>query len=289
MEKNVKILTVYHKEIDELRASFLLPLHVGSSSSVGTLRDDDGDNISHKNPTFNEMTALYWAWKHYEVIGDPDFLGLCHYRRFFLFENRKYPYYECDEFADVDEAAFSEAALQGVLSSNSIVAPMRTKRRSVGGSYASAHHKEDLFLMLDILKERSPEILPYANKYLDSDGIYYYNMFVFEKSVFFDYAEWIFPILDEFEEKTSFKGERLFISEILTGIYLYRLKTSRPDFVELPVIFIAGKKQPLKAVLREVKSNFKNKKSGVLYNFRPLILWLAPKKLMLKRRQRRVK
>ena len=45
------------------------------------LGDDTGDNISELNPYLNEMTCLYWLWKHYDEIGNPEYIGLNHYRR----------------------------------------------------------------------------------------------------------------------------------------------------------------------------------------------------------------
>ena len=44
--------------------------------------DDTGDNISELNRNFNELTAIYWAWKNYDKLGNPDYIGLAHYRRF---------------------------------------------------------------------------------------------------------------------------------------------------------------------------------------------------------------
>jgi hypothetical protein len=38
----------------------------------------DGDNIDDKNPLYNEITCLYYLWKHH---GDTDYIGLEHYRR----------------------------------------------------------------------------------------------------------------------------------------------------------------------------------------------------------------
>jgi hypothetical protein len=36
---------------------------------------------------YNELTAIYWAWKNYNEIGNPSHLGFMHYRRHFLFNN----------------------------------------------------------------------------------------------------------------------------------------------------------------------------------------------------------
>lgn len=58
-----------------------LPVQVGAEgkTDLGYTRDNTGENISSKNPSFCELTGLYWAWKNL----DADYIGLVHYRRHF--------------------------------------------------------------------------------------------------------------------------------------------------------------------------------------------------------------
>ena len=45
--------------------------------------DSKTPNISHLNSKLNEMTSLYFAYMHPEILGDAEYVGLCHYRRHF--------------------------------------------------------------------------------------------------------------------------------------------------------------------------------------------------------------
>ena len=73
-----------------------LPVHVGAEGKkdsdgkdldLGYVKDNTGDNISLKNPSFCELTGLYWAWKNV----DSDYIGLAHYRRHFSLRSLKIP------------------------------------------------------------------------------------------------------------------------------------------------------------------------------------------------------
>ena len=82
----VKILVACHKPADVYRDNVYTPIHVGRAVSKCTdkmqdmIGDDTGDNISAKNPFYSELTAQYWLWKN---VHDVDYVGLCHYRRYF--------------------------------------------------------------------------------------------------------------------------------------------------------------------------------------------------------------
>ena len=77
----IKIIVATHKKYKMPNDSIYLPVQVGTENkeSLGYQPDNDGENISSKNPYFCELTGLYWAWKNL----DADYIGLSHYRRHF--------------------------------------------------------------------------------------------------------------------------------------------------------------------------------------------------------------
>ena len=85
--KNVKLIVATHKKYQMPKDSLYLPLQVGSEGKkeLGYEKDNNGDNISLKNPYFCELTGLYWAWKNLKS----DYIGLVHYRRYFTLNNKK--------------------------------------------------------------------------------------------------------------------------------------------------------------------------------------------------------
>lgn len=95
MCKELKIIVnVFYPPTDELKSlleeneDIYVPINGGHSlkdewSSAHLVPDDTGDNISSRNGILNELTTIYWAWKNYDKIGNPNYIGFNHYRRFF--------------------------------------------------------------------------------------------------------------------------------------------------------------------------------------------------------------
>ena len=85
---NVKILVCCHKKDIMATEAPYFPIHVGKALSDKDLSiqpDNEGENISHKNQSYCELTGMYWAWKNLKNV---DVIGLCHYRRYFDFHNQ---------------------------------------------------------------------------------------------------------------------------------------------------------------------------------------------------------
>lgn len=85
MKEKLKIIVCAHKADEHIKKDApYFPLQVGkelhTELDLGFACDNTGDNISAKNPSYCELTALYWGWKN---IHDVEYLGLNHYRRYF--------------------------------------------------------------------------------------------------------------------------------------------------------------------------------------------------------------
>ena len=91
--KQVKIFVLSHK-IQPLPMCFdhpkiYVPMLCGGTPIESLVCDSTGDNISSYNKYINEMTAIYWLGKHYDEIGNPDYIGINHYRRHLDWTARK--------------------------------------------------------------------------------------------------------------------------------------------------------------------------------------------------------
>ena len=77
-----KIIVVTHKDYQMPDDSLYMPICVGTGLKTLSKKfqpDSTGENISEKNSTYCELTAIYWAWKNLNV----DRIGVAHYRRHF--------------------------------------------------------------------------------------------------------------------------------------------------------------------------------------------------------------
>ena len=253
---NIKLLICYHKPAQLLKDSILTPIHVGRALARermdpkspnyqwlvnNLIGDDTGENISKKNSSYNEMTCLYWAWKNYDKLGNPDYIGLMHYRRHFILHEGEIDVIQFDKL-DMDhyfeEINYSEEKLQELVKGCDFIAHIG-KVKNVYQHYLENHRKEDIDLAFEILYEQHPEYKSYAKEYFAGDYSNFCNMFIFSKEIFFDYCEWIFGILEEFEKRVDTSEKRFFISERLTGVYIYRLMQKKElKYKVVPISFI---------------------------------------------------
>lgn len=203
---NIKIFICAHKEVLLPKHPYFLPIQAGAALRDhinGYQPDDEGDNISLKNPHFCELTCHYWAWKNLKNV---DIIGLNHYRRYFDF-TRTWPQFSADKhFISTNtflKQEYKFPNLEKLLSKYDIILPVaRHWRVSNTNQYGDYHIAKDWEMLRQIIKERSPQYIPAFEKTMDhSNKAVGYNMFITHWKHFEAYSEWLFDILFEVERR----------------------------------------------------------------------------------------
>ena len=209
----IRLFVSAHKPAVVPDGESIVPVQVGAASAPklfeDMLHDDDGENISEKNPMYCELTAQYWAWKN----ADADYYGFCHYRRYFDFTDIGHKQNDYGEIIDsyIDERAIAEYGLddysiaRAVDGWDVITSPVNDVRAFGGFGNLKEHwdgdsrlHLKDLRHMYDILCDRHPDYREDADAVLDGRKACFCNMFIMRKAIFQNYCAWLFPLLDEF-------------------------------------------------------------------------------------------
>ena len=221
--KEVKIIVATHKKYKMPRDKMYVPVHVGSEGKEeikGYQRDNEGDNISNKNPYYCELTAMYWAWKNLKS----EYIGLAHYRRHFTCAKR-IPKEEEKKF----EKLLTKEQIEDILKDTDIVLPKKRNYYidTVYEHYAHTLHVETLDETKKILEEMHHDYLEIFEKNMKKTSAHMFNMFIMRKEYFDQYCEWLFSILFELERRInpsqydSFHARYLGrISELLLDVWI---------------------------------------------------------------------
>jgi hypothetical protein len=262
---NLKIIVCTHRKNAIAACDPYLPVHAGktfSQTDSGIQGDDEGDNISEKNKRYCELTSLYWAWKNLKNV---DYIGLCHYRRYFDFHNKINRFKDLETVSpdcfktlnltvpDTDRL-FGKAGI--------ILAKPKIHPYSVGTFYCCCHFSKDLKIIESVIKELYPDYLESFMKIIyKNNKSSYYNMFIMKWSDFENYCTWLFSILEKAERMIdtaaydSLQTRVLaYIAERLLNVYVEKEKMK---IKYLPVFLItdARRTSAASAFFRPVKYN----------------------------------
>lgn len=216
------LLNIFYNPVFELRKliqanqDLFIPVNSGSGLkgdawvSSFCRFDDEGCNISEKNGILNEMTTIYWMWKNYEKNGNPDYIGFNHYRRFF-------------RIPDISDYEKHDAIVSScIFSSDKIM---------LYDQYATYHVKNDMDILFSVLGDIHGSMSEDFYEYVHSTGknIAPCNMFIMRKDMFFEWCEFIFPVLLELENRIDLTGRDnyqkralCFLTERLFGWWIAR-------------------------------------------------------------------
>ncbi|MCR5748447.1 MAG: DUF4422 domain-containing protein [Lachnospiraceae bacterium] len=211
---DTRIYIAAHKPFDAPKIEGYIPLHVGrkGKNDLGYIGDDTGDNISEKNPSFCELTGLYWIWKNISC----DIVGLCHYRRYFFCEGSE------DGYMHTSDA---ERILKryDIITGKSLLQPGSCLLEQ----YDKKHVLSDVEVVRRIIEKKYSGYLKAFDECMSGRLLELGNMMISSKSIFDDYCKWLFDILFAAEEMIDLSGREAyqarafgFLSERLMHVWI---------------------------------------------------------------------
>lgn len=230
---NIKILVAAHKNyVMPQDQNLYLPIFVGKDLHPDVNHtfqgDNTGDNISVKNAHYNELTAIYWAWRNL----DADAIGLVHYRRYLSLHKQK-------DLTSVLDQAQTESLLQD----HDIILPKKRNYyiESNYSHYVHAHHAEPLDLTRKIIEQDYSMYLNAFDEVMQRKSAHMFNMFIMKQQAFDEYCQWLFDILAKVEQNLDISDYNQyearvygFISERLLDVWLAvneQYRTTEVNFV----------------------------------------------------------
>ena len=229
------------------------PVQAGKATGVYDLQcagDNTGINISSQNFIYSELSVLYWVWKNQPRT---DFIGFCHYRRFFNFEHREkfptaYRRYSTDEASLVEK--LPRIDYQALLSGVDLILPINfVMPHSLRRNYEKNHCAEHYLNLRQAVIDLFPDYLPDFDSVLEgTNKLPPYNMFVTRWDLFDKYCEFIFPIFFKLgsEIKISDRKEqqRVFgnMSERLLAVFIHHHQLKVKEYPLLLFSETAGQK-----------------------------------------------
>lgn len=264
---NIKIIVCCHKKDICYNKEPYFPIQVGKANAnvnLGIQGDDTGDNISIKNTSYCELTGMYWAWKNLKGV---DYIGLCHYRRYFDFHNQCQKLIPTTEFCSDSmgtlDFSVPESYLEKIKKGKIIVPAQLHYPQTLMQDYMRNHVSDDFRVLSKIMDETQSEAIKRSFDKVVKNGnkLIRFNMFLMSWTDFDAYCTWIFDLLKKVEDNTDISNynsvqRRIYgyMSERLFNVWI---DAYHPNKVELPVMFFVD--------------NPRRKRNSVLWKMREFI------------------
>lgn len=243
----VQILVATHKVYRMPDDPMYLPIQLGASIDVndefkepdlGYLKDNVGENISSRNPSFCELTGLYWGWKHLKA----DYIGLVHYRRHFKGHRVRGAGASGDQFDDI--LRYEELA--PMLGRYKVFVPRKRHYfiETLYSHYAHTHFAEHLDKTREILAEKYPEYVDAFDQVMQETSAHMFNMAIMERGLMDQYCTWMFDILFTLETKVDVSDYSFYqgrysgrVGELIFNVWLrYQVQSGALKEEEIKVL-----------------------------------------------------
>ena len=184
---------VTHKDAkldaDDLPAGYKI-IHAGhaiAKEDFGYLGDDTGDNISLLNLYLNEITALYWIWKH----TNHNLIGFVHYRRFFTADDKNFlSAAEATELLRENDIIVNECKFGYIV--------LHDWKIMLSGRQLAEHVIKTIRKYIAL---RQPDYLDAYDRVNNGFGAFCFEIFITRRKIFDAYCKWLFSFIIEATEE----------------------------------------------------------------------------------------
>lgn len=252
--KDINIYVVSHK-VDKLDLpDYCSLIQVNAANNQkwdNCLHDDDyPGNISRKNNSYCELTALHHMWK----TGEADIIGLFHYRRYFSGKTNVCLKNETDRFCTIDNIKrkiITKEKIKDLLSDSDIILALPNCPYPVTAiedlqRFVSV---DDINKMIEVVQTYYPTYSKTLLDVLCCMNLSYCNMFIARKKNIDNYCEWLFDVLSKIEplipiEKYDVQHQRIFgyYAEVLLNVYVIHNKWRRKFVYKMDLVEDTGVK-----------------------------------------------
>ena len=148
--------------------------------------------VKSHNVCYGEGCVMKYLYNHQNMI--PEYVGMGHYRRLFI------------NFIDKERLITRVVNVHGaIINSPSSISTSRIRVNNK--SIIRYDHPRSLInVLIECVKETSPEYCDAFNEFLQDKVCHYCNCFVMKKKDFLEMCEFCFRVLDRFDEKLGFKN-----------------------------------------------------------------------------------
>lgn len=248
----VSHLRLKRPTVQGYRAMYVGPM--SGAQSPDDFADTDAAlpvNISHKNKTFCELTALHQIAQRHAQSPEA-VVGLVHYRRRFIDgpawirktirTTQKFSWSRAFSNALLNRFELSQRSALQLLESCDVILPSVTHlKKNIRDSYIDAHIPEDWIKLKQIIHTDFADYADAFDKFERNHAMHFYNMFVARSSFLQGYATWLFAVMEKLEMEIDPQGRTPFqarvfgfLSERLFNVYL--LKHSELTKRHMPVV-----------------------------------------------------
>lgn len=231
---DIKIYQTFHKPFTRVNdCNWLLPIGVNGYSEQNWLTDNNGDNISHLNKYYCELTTMYYVWKNQKH----DYVGFYHYRRYlnYIIDNTwvDFPFAKINQDISMMRYMTSNMQYDRIIRLLK-VSPVITTFPfpvfpNINDQYVGIHSeaKDTWYLFLSYLIKDGHDPVLVHHYFNELCKCPMYNTFVMRWDIFNDYCLNLFNLLDRITKQIGFPFNEYnnrypgFIAERYLGYYLH--------------------------------------------------------------------